>query len=220
MFDHSILIGIIIFLVIVIVTFVGIVFWPRPKCFFDYKKYYPFLSSIEKKAQYDAIVEQCAAVVTAAEDSICDSKNLRLYKLYSAENQNVDGDEKKRFDLSNVPALYEILQPHINEVNGVYICDLDKFASTQRMYVHKELANTSLRVVMLISPLYDCKVWCDGETKFMRPNAPICFDHSRENIISNTSYYEKTSFLILDMVRPKCMPHGISNNTNKKCPVC
>ncbi len=219
MFDHGILIGIIIFLVIVIITFVAVIFWPRPKCFFDYKKYYAFLSSIEKKDVYDAAVAQCAAVVAAAlpEHSICDSKNLRLYNLYTTGD--TDGTPPRN-ELDKMPALQEILSPHMDTVKGVYICDLDRYASTQRMYVHKDLANTTLRVALLMTPLYDCKIWCDGETKFMRPNAPICFDHSRENIITNTSYYEKTSFLIIDLVRPKSIPYGISNNTNKKCPLC
>jgi hypothetical protein len=208
----DVLLGIIIFLVIVVITFVATVFWPKPKCFFNYKKYYPFLASIEKSETHKQIMNEVEAYLKMENlTNIGTSKDIDIYCLFSGTIIN---------NLNHLPVLSSNLAEGISEqkIKNVYICVLGPDMRTKHENTAAKLSNHTLRAVLLTEAFGECKVWCDGETKILNSNI-ICYDHSRQNSIQNENFYDKITFLIIDLERPQELPVGISKTTGE-CPLC
>jgi aspartyl/asparaginyl beta-hydroxylase (cupin superfamily) len=110
-------------------------------------------------------------------------------------------------------ALYNLIQ-NIPDVKSCAFIKIDKKSKINKQTQWKELANTTLRCLIILksvssAPVETCGIWVNGESKKLISNSLVIFDSSKEHSIYNDTDYPIYALLI-DLQRPEKIPNGIS----------
>lgn len=190
-------VGLVVVLVIII-TFIILIFMPSPKCFFIQDKTYPQLNTLIDPLNFNNILEECKKI---------DYKGASLYKLY---HKNVVHD-----NMLKLPALFNLIKD-IPEIHNVFIKRIAKKIKTPVKRGSANLSNKTLRCALplVISGAKKSGIWVDGETRFYMDQEWVVYDNSKESYVFNEHKRKETVLLVIDITRSDALTPGTAIETH------
>lgn len=198
--DWILITGVVIALVII--TFMLLIFLPRPKQFFHIEDIDNSLKHFENEKLFK-IIEQ---------------------ELFTGENPNFTADEglfivykdgQLCIDETRFPYLYLSLRA-LPDVQTVFLAHIPPKINMQKRKGSSGYANNKIRCVMpiRISGAKKSGIWNDGETKLFMDREWVIYDDTHENSMFNKHRRLSTWLLVVDIQRPAKLPAGIATTVH------
>jgi len=184
-----------IIIVLIVITFLLLIFMPKPHCYFSFDDIGDELKELTQDDNFEIIQKNLSASISNYDNDI-----IMLY-----DNGKINDNFNTHLKL------YELMEK-VPNVKRIFFKRIKK--KTKKQIKRRGLAsfaNNTLRCVLpiKISAYKKTGMWLDGESKFYKNKEMIIYDDSREN-----SYYNKhkndTHLLVIDIERPNSIPKGIS----------
>jgi hypothetical protein len=197
------LLSIAIVIVVVILTFMLLIFMPRPKVYFEPSETYPELTIFLDNEYRENIVKEV--------EDLFKSGNIKnhlddrcRYKILYDENT-----------LESMEILHEVLMS-IPCVKRAFIAEVKEKTELPQNKGSASTANATLRCLIPINipAIKKSGIWGDGEKKFFFEDQILIYDHSRSHYIFNNHKYKKLLLLVIDIDRPESIPMGIAIDDN------
>jgi len=181
----------------IIVTFLLLIFMPKPKSYFDIDDVAPELNILTQDEYFTSIKNELTEWVTNTEE------NSNLHIIHYANDTLVDSQL--------IPNTFDILQT-IPDIASVFVAKVNKKTEITQRKGSADYANNTLRCILPISISGEKKsgIWNDGETKLFVEKELIIHDDSRPNSVFNKHKRKDTILLIIDVERPSRYPAGIA----------
>ena len=190
-----------IVILLIVLTFVLVIFLPKPETFFCIKDTYPQLLLLEKAEYYNIIKKECNSFSFEEEKKKISSKVLKkdwseCCKDYPMNNSTL----KKTFEiLSQIDGITSI---KLREI----LPKVDSFSKKGNPEVN-DLIEYCMPIT--VSRARKGTIWVDGETKFLVEGQGLLYDTSREHAVCNKTR-ENILLLIIEVKRPSFLPRGIA----------
>lgn len=183
-----------IILVLIIVTFLLLIFLPSPKCYFSYK-------DVGEELMLFELEDIFKELETELSDINYNEKGIKM--LY--ENDTLDEDFMK------YPKLYELCRT-VPKVKRIFLYKIQKRCKSEERKGSADFANKTLRCVLPIKIPGAKKsgMWLDGESRLYRDREWIIYDDSRISNYFNKHKRNEVHLLVIDVERPDHIPIGIS----------
>ena len=181
-----------IFIAILMVTFILLIFMPKPMCYYDIDKTYPELKIIEKEEYFNKIIGE-----------LLKDEHKKIKLIYSMGKMEMDPD--------TIPITFDLLKT-IPYIKSVFLATVESKSNLPKRRGSSSFANNTIRCILplKISSVKKTGIWTDGEIKLFQEGKWVLYDDSRENQIFNNHKYNKLYLLVLDVDRPDIYPMGIS----------
>jgi len=195
------IIAVSIVILLVVLTFVLVIFLPKPETFFCIKDTYPQLLLLEKAEYYNIIKKECASINFENEKKKITSKVIKkdwseCCKDYPMNNSTL----KNTFEiLSQIDGIVSV---KLREI----LPRVDSFSKKGNPEVN-DLVEYCMPIT--VSRARKGTVWVDGESKYLVEGQGLLYDTSREHAVCNKTR-EKILLLILEVRRPSFLPRGIA----------
>ncbi len=229
------IIGLVIALIII--TFMLVIFMPRPKIFFhtsdldeaflnfEHEKLFNIVEkelfngvnpTFEYKNGIFDIYQQTTRRI-AADRSITDRPTVDQPTTdRSTANQPTTNQHASKssglihIDPTKYPYLYSALLS-LPDVRAVFMLKIGPKTITPLNKGRPDYANSTVRCAMpiRIPGAKKSGIWNDGETKLFRDREWVIYDDSRENAMFNKHRSTDLHLLIIDTARPKNLPSGV-----------
>ena len=184
-----------IVLLLVVTTFLLLIFVPKPTVFFDISKICKELLLFNKDKYFEDIKEEILEFEQKEKPV-----NIKLFY-----NRGLDMKFKE------LPKTYEMFRtiPHLRSVQ---LSTLDAKTDTQIQKGDGKDVNDTLSAILpiRISGAKKNSLWCDGEIKFLEVGNWILYDASHEHSMSNKHKRLTTLYLYITIDRPLDIPRGIA----------
>ena len=191
-----------IVILLVVLTFILVIFLPKPETFFCIEKTYPSLLQLEKAEFYNIIKKECSSVELDGEKKKIPSKVIKKDWSECCRDYNMDKDKlKKTFEI-------------IKDIDGIYSVKLRRIFPRVDSFSHKgnpDIVNDLLEYCMPIQVSRARKgtVWVDGESKYLVEGKGLLYDASREHAVCNKTR-EEILVLIIEVKRPFFIGRGVA----------
>ena len=195
------IIAVSVVILLVVLTFVLVIFLPKPETFFCIKDTYPQLLLLEKAEYYNIIKKECTSVSFEEEKKKISSKVIKkdwseCCKDYPMNNSTL----KKTFEiLSQIDGIVSV---KLREI----LPKVDSFSKKGNPEVNN-LVEYCMPIT--VSRARKGTVWVDGESKYLVEGQGLLYDTSREHAVCNKTR-EKILLLVLEVKRPSFLPRGIA----------
>jgi hypothetical protein len=183
-----------IILVLVIITFLLLIFMPTPNCYFSFDE-------IGHEFAKFSTEENFQSLVTEIENSIYDKNNIRmLYQNGMLHENFVDH-----------PKLYSLIRT-VPNVERVFLKKVTKKSHSDKRKGSANTSNNTFRCVLPIDIPGAKKsgMWLDGESRLYRDMDWIIYDDSRTSTYYNNHKRCDLYLLVVDVTRPSNIPMGIA----------
>jgi hypothetical protein len=195
------IIAVSVVILLVVLTFVLVIFLPKPETFFCIKDTYPQLLLLEKAEYYNIIKKECTSVSFEEEKKKISSKVIKkdwseCCKDYPMNNSTL----KNTFEiLSQIDGIVSV---KLREI----LPKVDSFSKKGNPEVNN-LVEYCMPIT--VSRARKGTVWVDGESKYLVEGQGLLYDTSREHAVCNKTR-EKILLLVLEVKRPSFLPRGIA----------
>ena len=195
------IIAVSIVILLVVLTFVLVIFLPKPETFFCIRDIYPQLLLLEKAEYYNIIKKECTSVSFEEEKKKISGKVIKkdwseCCKDYPMNNSTL----KKTFEiLSQIDGIVSV---KLREI----LPKVDSFSKKGNPEVN-DLVEYCMPIT--VSRARKGTVWVDGESKYLVEGQGLLYDTSREHAVCNKTR-EKILLLVLEVKRPSFLPRGIA----------
>ena len=186
------------FIAILIITFILLIFMPKPLCYYDINKIYPELKILEYEEYFKIIVKELLT------DDILNDNFNGIKLIYQNYNMQIDPDL--------IDTTFNILRT-IPFIRTVFITSVINNSDLPKRKGSSSIANNTIRCILPIKIPGAKKtgIWTDGEIKLFQEGKLVLYDDSRENQVFNKHKRKKLYLLVIDVDRPDKIPIGISN---------
>jgi len=188
-----------IVIILFIATFLIIIFFPKPRCYFDPYDTCKELLILSEEKQFEKIKKE---IVEFEQQHTSSKSHVTTIKLY---HNDIMHD-----DIKDIPNTYELLRT-IPNLHAVYIKIIPPRVKTPKCK-GSQITNKTLECILpvKISAARKSSIWNDGETKFFVEDNIIIHDASREHMLVNKHKKNNTVILVLIIDRPSWILGGIA----------